>query len=275
MYGHRRRAAPSSPLQRFEFLVFLVPLFFFVAAFVSISMTIVPDPQHSRAAQGMPPPPALQPRTALKAGPSPHFLCGHSMAGVAAAEWSDYCRGAGEFVCRSSRELIGSAQVNDDFCDCADGSDEVGTSACSLLSLARFACKAQQPVSSRTGTSNHSSPHRHTSPSPTRTVAHARVCCCARAPQMSIPTSMVNDGICDCCDGYDLQWTHTRLIITHRPSVLGSPARCQPSSARCGACRSDEWASNACTPRCTSDTATHSALAVAPPHGKRTKRGQG
>ena len=161
MYGPRRRAV-YSPFARFEFLVFLIPLFFFIMAFVVISMTIMPDPHANKRPQGLPSPPALQPRTALKAvsSPSSQLLCGHSMAGVAASDWADYCGGAGGFVCRSSRELIDSVQVNDDFCDCADGSDEVGTSACSLLSSARFTCKTQQQVqrTSAHDTSSHS-PH--------------------------------------------------------------------------------------------------------------------
>lgn len=56
-------------------------------------------------------------------------------------------------------------RFNDDYCDCADGSDEPGTSACSGID-SRFQC------------------HDNTVP-------------------RSIPSSMVDDGICDCCDGSD------------------------------------------------------------------------
>jgi Glucosidase II beta subunit-like len=58
---------------------------------------------------------------------------------------------------------IPRAWVNDDYCDCEDGSDEPGTSACAGTAV-RFACR----ISGRT-----------------------------------IPTSMVADGVCDCCDGSD------------------------------------------------------------------------
>ena len=37
------------------------------------------------------------------------------------------------FKCRFSGEEISSSSINDDFCDCKDGSDEPGTSACSHI----------------------------------------------------------------------------------------------------------------------------------------------
>ena len=126
MYGPRRRRAVYSPFQRLEFLVFLVPVFFFVMAFVVISMTILPDVTR-RSPPVLPLPPALRGNAVVssKTTPPASFLCGHSMVGVASADWAAYCGGAGEFVCRLSREVIASAQVNDDYCDCEDGSDEV------------------------------------------------------------------------------------------------------------------------------------------------------
>ena len=73
---------------------------------------------------------------------------------------------SGKFHCLDGSATIPSDQVNDDFCDCDDGSDEPGTSACSN---ATFYCA---------------------------NVGHA-----ARA----VVSSRVNDGICDCCDGSD-EW---------------------------------------------------------------------
>lgn len=56
--------------------------------------------------------------------------------------------------------------INDDYCDCPDGSDEPGTSACAN---GRFFC------------ANKSSKSKY------------------------IAASLVNDGVCDCCDGSD-EW---------------------------------------------------------------------
>ncbi|CAG4945211.1 unnamed protein product [Colias eurytheme] len=69
-----------------------------------------------------------------------------------------------DFTCFDGTNTIPFSYVNDDYCDCFDGSDEPGTSAC-LNSV--FHCT--------------NAGHR---------------------PQ-NIPSSRVNDGICDCCDGTD------------------------------------------------------------------------
>uniref|UniRef100_K3X3S3 Glucosidase 2 subunit beta n=1 Tax=Globisporangium ultimum (strain ATCC 200006 / CBS 805.95 / DAOM BR144) TaxID=431595 RepID=K3X3S3_GLOUD len=74
--------------------------------------------------------------------------------------------GISSFTCDSGAKKFDVARINDNYCDCADGSDEPGTSACS-----------------------------HTT-----AVFH-----CANAGFFSqdVPTSHVNDQICDCCDGSD------------------------------------------------------------------------
>lgn len=77
----------------------------------------------------------------------------------------------GHFYCINSQDKINFDQVNDDYCDCLDGSDEPGTNACSN---GQFFCAFQKPF------------HHY--------------------PKM-IPSSRVNDGICDCCDGSD-EWKH-------------------------------------------------------------------
>lgn len=69
-----------------------------------------------------------------------------------------------KFTCRDGSKVISRAEVNDDFCDCYDGSDEPGTSACLT---ATFYCI--------------NNGYR----------------------MVQIPSSRVDDGICDCCDGSD------------------------------------------------------------------------
>ncbi|GLT82465.1 hypothetical protein SLE2022_008330 [Rubroshorea leprosula] len=66
--------------------------------------------------------------------------------------------------CKDGWKKFNKSQLNDDFCDCPDGTDEPGTSACPT---GTFYC---------------------------RNVGHF--------PQ-TLFSSRVNDGICDCCDGSD------------------------------------------------------------------------
>jgi protein kinase C substrate 80K-H len=76
--------------------------------------------------------------------------------------------GATTFRCADGSREIKISHLNDDFCDCRDGSDERGTSACSQIPGAPgFYC-----------------PNAGHTPK-------------------TVPPSRVNDGICDCCDGGD------------------------------------------------------------------------
>ncbi|CAB58410.1 glucosidase II beta subunit [Schizosaccharomyces pombe] len=70
----------------------------------------------------------------------------------------------GNWKCLGSDKLISFNQVNDDYCDCPDGSDEPGTSACHN---GKFFCKNTGYISSY------------------------------------IPSNRVDDTVCDCCDGSD------------------------------------------------------------------------
>uniref|UniRef100_A0A8R1TJG9 Glucosidase 2 subunit beta n=1 Tax=Onchocerca volvulus TaxID=6282 RepID=A0A8R1TJG9_ONCVO len=90
---------------------------------------------------------------------------GNRPRGVPFARGPFYATGE-TFACVDNSKSIPFSQVNDDYCDCADGSDEPGTSACPN---AKFHClnrgfKAED-----------------------------------------IPSNRVNDQICDCCDGSD-EW---------------------------------------------------------------------
>ncbi|XP_040063659.2 glucosidase 2 subunit beta [Ixodes scapularis] len=71
------------------------------------------------------------------------------------------------FKCLKGDVTIMFTQVNDDYCDCEDGSDEPATNACLN---GRFFCKQETP-----------------------------------GKPGYIPATRVNDGICDCCDGSD-EW---------------------------------------------------------------------
>jgi len=91
--------------------------------------------------------------------------------GVSPSDLPKYRSGA--FHCLhdhgASRQLLPLSAVNDEFCDCSDGSDEPGTSACAGQLQTLFYCKNEG------------------------------------SDTAFIYTSRVNDGICDCCDGSD-EW---------------------------------------------------------------------
>lgn len=86
--------------------------------------------------------------------------------GVALEKQSLYVPGK-NFTCLDGSATIPFDYVNDDYCDCADASDEPGTAACSPKGI--FYC----PNKGHT-------PH-------------------------NLLSSRVNDGLCDCCDGSD-EW---------------------------------------------------------------------
>lgn len=86
-----------------------------------------------------------------------------SLRGVAPSRLAAY-KDRSTFTCTSDRKEIAVSRVNDDVCDCADGSDEPGTSACAN---GMFHCRNE-----------------------------------GFKPR-DLPSTFVDDGVCDCCDGSD------------------------------------------------------------------------
>ncbi|KAF5275865.1 hypothetical protein FQR65_LT04104 [Abscondita terminalis] len=90
-----------------------------------------------------------------------------------------------DFVCFDGSLTIPFIQVNDNYCDCLDGSDEPGTSAC------------------------------------TNGMFH---CTNAGHKSLNLHSSRVNDGVCDCCDGSD-EYLNMQLKCLNNCFELGQSAR--------------------------------------------------
>ncbi|KAL4384547.1 hypothetical protein GQ457_15G029210 [Hibiscus cannabinus] len=88
----------------------------------------------------------------------------HPFHGISPQDLNYYESSSDTIKCRDGSGEFSKSQLNDDFCDCLDGTDEPGTSACPA---ARFYCQNAGHVS------------------------------------QFLFSSRVNDGICDCCDGSD------------------------------------------------------------------------
>ncbi|PVI06054.1 glucosidase 2 subunit beta precursor [Periconia macrospinosa] len=104
-------------------------------------------------------------------------------------EFAKFYKDATSFSCISTPSIkLDISRLNDDYCDCPDGSDEPGTSACSSLSPLSPA----QPSRFETGDAVASLPGFY----------------CKNKGHLPsyVPFTAVNDGVCDyelCCDGSD------------------------------------------------------------------------
>ncbi|GMI74247.1 PRIORITY IN SWEET LIFE 4 [Hibiscus trionum] len=88
----------------------------------------------------------------------------HPFLGISPQDLNYYKSSSDTIKCKDGSKKFSKSQLNDDFCDCPDGTDEPGTSACPN---SKFYCQNAGHVS------------------------------------QFLFSSRVNDGICDCCDGSD------------------------------------------------------------------------
>ncbi|KXG47627.1 uncharacterized protein PGRI_014970 [Penicillium griseofulvum] len=109
-------------------------------------------------------------------------------------EFAKFYQDSKTFTCISNPSVkIPFSAVNDDYCDCPDGSDEPGTSACAHISRNSPLTVADRPGNSDLDTA----------------LALPGFYCKNKGHRPSyVPFQRVNDGICDyeqCCDGSD-EW---------------------------------------------------------------------
>jgi Glucosidase II beta subunit-like len=140
-----------------------------------------------------------------------------SICGCVFALWSARCLA---FTCKDGLQSIVDTKVEDNYCDCGDGSDETTTPACAGQNGARY-CKNLLSMcdpsiccnlaylytrSLAVATSCYALPKEKYVYTPRNASDDTRstFACTGDLPaELSIPMSRVWDGVCDCCDGAD------------------------------------------------------------------------
>ncbi|PFH59592.1 hypothetical protein XA68_12109 [Ophiocordyceps unilateralis] len=137
-------------------------------------------------------------------------------------EFASHYEGSGsEFSCISDRSVkLDRARINDNSCDCADGSDEPGTAACALID----ALSPEQPLP---GTPSGSTNASRTLPG----------FWCENKGHVGsyVPFQYVNDGVCDydvCCDGSEE--FGGRVVCENRCAAIGREHRKLQEERRLG-----------------------------------------
>jgi hypothetical protein len=195
-------------------------------------------------------------RSAAAAWPEGAAVAPGQLASAAAGEV-----GKAAFLCADGRGApLPLAWVNDDYCDCADGSDEPRTSACSGLEARLAAATGGGRSSSRSSSGGSGAEaviglHRPNPPaaagagsmSAGQGGSAALFACGVLAPGVPPRTlwaSRIRDGVCDCCDGSDesdngaaaAAAAAAATTTTTTTTVAGNAKKCPDT---CGAARAE------------------------------------